>query len=237
MTTCINTFTGKSFDFRWPAVEMIDILDIAHGLGGNVRWAAQTRRRMTVIQHSIMVSEICDPGDELAGLLHDASEAYTGDFPTPLKEMCPELQEVENRIQATIFEAFGLKLNPDAAKERHDRLKKWDEIALATEVRDLWPAGTPINSRRKGRHPLSERIRTWGVTIAGEFAFLSRYLELSAERLVASEIQRIESAMSEMRAHVARSFERQQLISAERAFAEAEGSQGEAGGEESQVPA
>jgi hypothetical protein len=236
MTTCINTLTGKSFDFRWPSAEMVDILDIAHGLAAEVRWAGQTKRRMTVVQHSIMVSEICDPRDALAGLLHDASEAYTGDFPTPLKQMCPELQEVENRIQDVIFEAFGLKLNPSAGVERHRRLKVWDEIALATEARDLFPAGTQINSRNKVRRPLAEPLRPWGVCIAGEFAFLERYLQLATERLVAEEVSRIEAAMVDMRAAVARSHERQQLLAAERAFAEAEGSQGDAICGESQVP-
>ena len=49
----------------------------------------------------------------LAGLLHDASEAYLGDVTSPLKRLIgPRYGELEDLFQEAVIQAFGLE--PDA---------------------------------------------------------------------------------------------------------------------------
>lgn len=85
MSCFIQTYSGKRFDILNPQPEQIEIVDIAHALSIIPRFTGHTRAPYTVGQHSIMVSCFCDQANALAGLLHDAAEAYIGDLSTPLK--------------------------------------------------------------------------------------------------------------------------------------------------------
>jgi len=111
----IQTFTGKKFDIENPRVEDVDIIDIAHGLANQCRFNGQCKRFYSVAEHSLLMSLLID--NEYAqydipryALLHDASEAYTGDMITQLKnsEHMNGFREIEKNLQATIYESFRL---------------------------------------------------------------------------------------------------------------------------------
>lgn len=115
---CINTLSGKKFDFIRPSAEMIDIQDIASGLAYKGHFAGQTSYMFSIAQHSIMVcDEFClqepDASDEmkLMALLHDASEAYTGDMPKPLKVFMDNFVSLENTIMHAIGRRFNLPIH------------------------------------------------------------------------------------------------------------------------------
>lgn len=132
----LQTFTGKPLDLIDPKPEQVDILDIALGLSRIPRWNGQTSRFYSVAEHSIAAAALLRQEDgplfALIGLLHDASEAYLGDVPKPLKRILPEYEEVESRLMSVVFKKYGLPASlPPKVEEVDARL-------LATEYRDLF---------------------------------------------------------------------------------------------------
>jgi uncharacterized protein len=172
MLPTIQCASGKYFDFLNPAGSHICIEDIAHALSHINRFTGHTRVPYSVAQHSYVVSCIVPYKDALAGLLHDAAEAYLGDVSSPLKQLLPEYKVIEHRVHAAIFEHFGLDPELPAS------VKEADLIALATERRDLMPNVDPhdawgVLARVK---PLRPKVKVWDADIA-RYMFLQRYYE------------------------------------------------------------
>lgn len=132
----ITTHSGRQLDPLAPRIEDIHIGDIAHSLSHLCRFAGHTHQFYSVAEHSVRVSFIVDEIAGLHALLHDATEAYLVDVPTPLKVLLPQYREIERRLASTIYSAFGL--DPDTYK---DQVKKADLEMCAAEVRDLMPIG------------------------------------------------------------------------------------------------
>lgn len=128
----ILTNTRKYFDFADIESNEIDIRDIAHGLSHACRYAGQVPVFYSVAQHSVLVSRILPEELKLAGLLHDATEAYMGDMVRPLKQLMPAYKELENRLQRHIFRTFGLP------EEMPEEVHVADLTLLGGEKRDLW---------------------------------------------------------------------------------------------------
>lgn len=165
MQHSIRTVSGRYFDFAHPERSEFDISDIAHALSHVCRYAGHTPVHYSVAQHSVLVSLAVPPEYALAGLLHDAAEAFLGDVVSPLKALLPDYRALEKRVEAIVLARFGLppELPPEV---------KWaDRVLLATEQWDLF-----------GQEPLgpmlSQRIVPLPAAAARE-AFLDRYAELS----------------------------------------------------------
>jgi len=146
----IATSTGQLIDPFEPDPEQIQIEDIAHGLAGVFRYAAQCPTRYTVAQHSLHVAKMMmadkQPGAiVVAGLMHDAAEAYIGDVVRPIRPTLhyfdPEgdkvLQraELEHAWQTAIHRKFAI---PEIDHATADTIARYDRCALMTEIRDLW---------------------------------------------------------------------------------------------------
>ena len=91
----ISTQAVKQFNFINPKVEDIHILDIARALSNICRFGGHTSSFYSVAEHSIITAEILEQKNAnkitvLAGLLHDATEAYMGDMPRPIKGSLPQ---------------------------------------------------------------------------------------------------------------------------------------------------
>ena len=116
INTCIYTYCGPLFDFKDPTTDMVRIEDIARGLSNSAHFGGQTEQYFSIAQHCLLVYELIpDEHKEsytfgMAALLHDASEAYTGDMVKPLKNMLPEFKKIEDRIMEVIFEKYDLPL-------------------------------------------------------------------------------------------------------------------------------
>lgn len=144
----VSTYLGNRFYPFEGRIEAIDIEDIAHGLAYQCRFNGQTRAFYSVAQHSLLVADLLEPELKLAGLLHDAAEAYLGDMVKPLKLVLPEFSAIEDRISQLINRHFGI------ADLDHRAIKRADLTMLATEKRDLMPHSTEAWASIKGFEPL-----------------------------------------------------------------------------------
>lgn len=171
----IATYTGKRFYPLDPRPEDIDINDIIHALSQLSRFGGHCTSFYSVAQHSVLVSLMCPEEDALWGLLHDASEAYLIDVPSPLKR-CPEFafyREAEAKLMGIICDVFKL------GKEEPASVKVADKRILASEARDL--------TMTEGRgwvteaEPYDFHIKPWTPEYA-RVRFISRLHELMLKR-------------------------------------------------------
>ncbi|MGZ2749917.1 phosphohydrolase [Burkholderia stagnalis] len=154
--TRIMTYTGRELDLLDPRPEAIDIRDIAHALAWQCRFNGHTRTFYSVADHSIRVATQLPAPLRLAGLLHDAAEAYLGDLIQPVKALVPGFAVLEQSVWEAIASRFGLPLVLPPV------VKFVDEVLFATECRDLvvrgesaWRPDRPMLD--EPIHPLSRR--------------------------------------------------------------------------------
>jgi hypothetical protein len=127
----ILTADGVYFDYTAPNVAAFTLNSIARGLANTCRFGGQCARFYSVAEHSIWVSRLVSEEHAIAGLFHDAAEAFITDVPKPLKELLPDYKAVEERVEAVLFPFLGVPLPLPAA------VKAVDRVMLATEQRDL----------------------------------------------------------------------------------------------------
>lgn len=125
---CIRTVTGIYMNVFEPTAEMICIEDIAHALTYQCRFGGHLTKFYSVAQHSLNCSYLInDDKNKLAALLHDASEAYLLDIPSPIKKGLSNYKYIEDKLMAVIAEKFGFDY------PLHDEVKESDKIMLELE--------------------------------------------------------------------------------------------------------
>jgi hypothetical protein len=174
----------------------VDVYDIAHALAQANRFSGHAARPYSVAEHSLLVAHLLQrqgatPIVQLAGLLHDAHEAYTGDMASPTKVAIGLVWNAFEDLQAERVRRHFNLLSTFTAHRRV--ITNCDLIALATERRDLtkwnparnrlWPVlDTPGREIQPAAHidlRIAEREQapwsTW------KERFLARYFDLERE--------------------------------------------------------
>lgn len=165
----ILTFSGERFYPFSPAPEEVKTKDIAHALSLICRFNGHTRGFYSVAAHSVHVSRLVPPEFAFEALMHDAAEAYVGDMVRPLKRGLPAFEEVEGRVRSAIAARYRIPRELSAC------VSAADDIALATEVRDLFDAA----SRWEASSAPDESVSLGPTTpLASREAFMARFIEL-----------------------------------------------------------
>jgi len=74
-----------------------------------------------VAQHLVNTSYIVDPVFAYEALMHDRSEAFTNDIPTPLKVAMPAFKALERSIEAATAPMFGVPIEMSPEVHLADR--------------------------------------------------------------------------------------------------------------------
>lgn len=123
------------------APEPVTVEEVAHVLSQFCRYGGHCPSFYSVGQHSILVSLLVPQEGDMPfwGLMHDAHEAYFGDWPKPVKNAVPGLKIVEDQVEAHVRTALEI------AQHLPPGIKKADLEALAIEMRWLWVRSVPTN--------------------------------------------------------------------------------------------
>lgn len=115
----LQTYTGKVLRplDPWPGDFCIE--DIAWSLAHQCRYNGHTKLFYSVATHCILVAFFLPQSLKLEGLLHDASEAYLTDLPSPIKQQMPEYRKIEAKVEAAIETQYRLIKSP-LVKEADD---------------------------------------------------------------------------------------------------------------------
>lgn len=136
----IRTYTGKVFDLNNLTPEMICIEDIAHALSRISRFGGHTEKMITVAQHCVQMVSHVPKEDKLAALLHDASEAYIGDMPSPIKRMLSGFRNLEDLIMFNVAAKYGFEypLSPEVKKaDAYFLSYEWDNFVVGKANKSL----------------------------------------------------------------------------------------------------
>lgn len=178
----ILTRSGQYFDFFDPQRYTLQVEDIAHGLANCCRFAGQCRVFYSVAQHSVYVSRIVPERLALAGLLHDAAEAFLGDVSRPLKRLLPDYRAIEQRVEIALFRKLGIPYPiPPEVKRADMQMLRLEQTKLMAHHSDAWDCDA---------YPLPEGIILNEATALSPeeafHAFMERYVELCPEPPVAA---------------------------------------------------
>lgn len=175
----IQVFTGGQMFPLDPRPEEIHIEDVAASLSMQCRFNGHTKRDgkpvfYSVAEHCCHVHDALSDGLKLAGLLHDASEAYLCDLPRPIKhsgDFANAYLEAESRLMDVIAIKFGFDFDDWMTVESVDhRLLCTEALQLMAPLHPKW---------RDHRRPVEGLVLPcWSPEEARE-QFLRRYFALT----------------------------------------------------------
>ena len=168
----ISTYTGRFWPMD-PRASEVRLVDIAHSLAMQSRYAGHGKRFYSVAEHSVLIARHVKPEHKLAALLHDAPEAYLVDVPRPVKKMLAGYKEAEQNVWLAVAAAFGLSpYLPDEVHEADTRIicDEMDQNMHETDPGHIDPLGVTLefwNPERAEAEFLAEFAKLQNMRVAG----------------------------------------------------------------------
>jgi len=158
--TTVLTASGSLLDLADPSTWDGDMGAVAQGLSNTCRFGGQIGRFYSVAEHSVLVASAVaraggDARLQLAGLLHDAHEAFYGDIVRPMKALVgADLLALMSAFDGVIERRFNLVgcLHHPLVKTADDLLLRWEASALWTPA-PTWSLTPPSHFRAVGYVP------------------------------------------------------------------------------------
>lgn len=134
-------------------------MDIVMLLGRESRFGGNGDQEFTVLHHSVLVAMLWTiagfPREDLIyALSHDFHEAYTGDIPSPIKRVTPEVRKaihgVETMLDGKIYNFLGIEPPSELTKKR---VKLCDRASLIIESMITGPSGSDDIDQLKEDYP------------------------------------------------------------------------------------
>jgi hypothetical protein len=162
----MQTATERAFWPLDPDPAALDLYDIASGLARSCRYGGQIGRLefYSVAEHCVLLSYAVPRELARWALLHDASEAFLGDVPRPIKAAFGQAYaEAEDRLMRAVACRFGLPW------PMPDILKSFDTRILQNERAALWATDPPRPWSTDAAGPPLD-----GITIQGWLPYQAR---------------------------------------------------------------
>lgn len=145
----VETSSGKKVHFLEPDPDSINIEDIAHALSFIPRFNGHTSKFISVAEHSWNGARYIQHDLKLQMLLHDASEAYLCDIPSPIKQFLPDYKKIEDGMMNAIAAKFGFEY------PLHPIVHHYDLALLSNEAHWLLPSrGNDWGTWRATKRPI-----------------------------------------------------------------------------------
>src|SRR5690242_5782311 len=173
----ISLLSGAHFNYNRPEESDVTIEDLASALSNVCRFAGHLPRFYSVAQHLVNASRIVSPVNAYTALMHDTTEAFTNDIPTPLKWALPIFKELEVRTEAAMAKRFGFQYPyPDEVKEA-DTIMLMLEKFYVKECNDHWPMYEKYTKKVVNPYKKLVDLESWQPRRAKR-EFLERFEEL-----------------------------------------------------------
>ncbi len=169
----INTFAGP-VNIKDGVLSKFKPVVIPHALSQICRFAGQCPFFYSVAEHSALVGLRARQlaGDEAYrwGLLHDASEAFVGDVPGPVKAQIPDFEAFEGMVQVGIRQQLEMG---DASLEARKAVEQADREILNLEFRHVMDVMPPFTELKD----LSAEYEIVGMSSPKAFRLFFRHLK------------------------------------------------------------
>jgi len=145
---------GRLFDLMSPSIGDMDLPTMAHALSNICRYAGHTKRFYSVAEHCCRVASMVGQKHKLCALMHDATETFVSDIPSPIKDLFPEIRLLETSLWFAIGKRYPLPTSLPVAVHRADKEISLEESAYLlprmlspSELGIKWVHKVPMTAR------------------------------------------------------------------------------------------
>jgi len=108
-----------------------------------------------------MCCSLVSPQYKLQALLHDASEAYLLDIPSPIKNRLDKYKVIEHRLMILISQKFGFKYPLETYVKQIDAFMlrfEWDQLMVQDQLTEKLICQTPEYAKRDFLEKFNELV-------------------------------------------------------------------------------